>query len=42
MGLFKKNLTLEEIIEGIKGLSEEEQAKLKEEMTDAPTEETVE
>ena len=41
MGLFKKKLSLEEIIEGIKGLSEEEQAKLKEEMT-APTEETVE
>ena len=34
MGLFKKNLTLEEIIEGIKGLSEEEQAKLKEKNED--------
>ena len=40
MALFKKKLSLEEIIEGIKGLSEEEQAKLKQEMT--ATEETEE
>ena len=42
MALFKKKLSLEEIIEGIKSLSEEEQAKLKQEMTGGATEETTE